>query len=548
MPKRIMGLDLGSWSVKAVVLESTFRGFEIQHAAEIPVEEKDDQSLEEAQRSAVDALLLEPGLRSDFIVAALPGEDASVRVIELPFTNAKQIDKVISGELEDILPFEMDDAVWDHSIASTTDKGTSIVTAAAKAERVGARLAQLDESNVDPKFLGVDTLQLANLYTHYLSEDLSKPQQPVEPAQDAPTFVTEGPDAPPDCRILVDIGHRRTLVTACTEKGPFFVRVLRHGGHAVTASIQEEYNLSWIDAQDGKHADGAAPSTRHPPTTDAAQRMGDAVARGLRPLVRELRHTVQAIRSDRGVRVSRVDLLGGGAGLKHLASHLADALNVPVLEGSAVSQVLDTHAPKTRALAFSLALALALRGASNEEVSTLDFRKGDFQFSGQLEHLGQRLPALGTWAAVLLLLFFVQIGTRHQLLGQQESAVDEAFCALTKRVVGRALCESTVALAALREPPSDLGSFRIPKRSAFEMASDISEAIPPDLEVRLRDFDIREERASIRGDAKDFDAVEQVVANLKKMECITEAKKGNLRTSVDGKGVEFQLTLRLGCS
>ena len=56
------------------------------------------------------------------------------------------------------------------------------------------------------------------------------------------------------------------------------------------------------------------------------------------------------------------------------------------------------------------------------------------------------------------------------------------------------------------------------------------------------------DRARIVGEASNFDAVDQMVAALKKDDCFKEVKKSKLRKKVGGKGVEFQLSMQLRCS
>ena len=102
MPQRILGVDLGSWSVKAVLLETGFRGFKVEKAVELPIapagETADGEEppvLAERQALALSELLADEVLRADAQVAAFPGEDAAIRFVWLPFADQRKVDQVI---------------------------------------------------------------------------------------------------------------------------------------------------------------------------------------------------------------------------------------------------------------------------------------------------------------------------------------------------------------------------------------------------------------------------------------------------------------------
>lgn len=549
MPQRILGVDLGSWSVKAVLAESAFRGYSIEATFEAPVGRGPPETESERQLEALSEILAVPGLKPDTVVAALPGELATMRTVELPFSDTRKIEATMEGELADLLPFDIHEAVFDHAIQDKQEDGTSrSLAAAAREEDIRDRLAILQDAGLDPRFLPVDTLQLYNLYTHFLHDDASRAEAPVESAPEAATFVVPDPDGPPDGRMVIDIGHERTIILAAYEGGIALTRVLRHGGREVTEAIAEAYQLDWDDAEAGKHEDAFVASARHPAPTDAMQRMSEVVAGGLRPLVMELRRTLLAVRREKRMRVARVDIIGGGARLKNLAPYLGEQLNVPTAFGAAVEQAVERHVDPERRGAYAVSLALALRAAGDQRVNTMDLRKGPLAFAGQLQNLRARIPFIAGAAAALMAFALVFVVVQYRAVAAREAAIDEQFCVVTEKVVGRRVCEPAVALSVLREPTTELGNFKLPEKSAFRMAAEISEAVPKDLDTRLREMDIRPQQARLVGETTSFDAVDTLVSALNEDPCISDIKKGNLLKKSDGKGVEFQLKMDLECS
>lgn len=560
MAQRILGVDVGRWSVKAILLESHFKGFKVEAAAEVPLpppaeDQTEEASLHERQALALAELLADERLRADAQVASYPGEQTAIRFVELPFADIRKIDQVMEGELEDLVPFDLDDEIYDHEVTERHpvrgQPGHSVSLAVA-ARRPGVEqfLQLLSEAEVDPKFLQVDVLGLHALYTHFLQDDGTRPETPIpEMDPELPPEPEGGEVIPlrPQGRLLVDIGHHRTLVLAASEKGVAHARVIRAGGADVTRAIAKAYNLSPLDAENGKHANAILATGRHPAANDDVQRLSDVIARGLSPLVGELRRTLAAVAGERRVDITRIDLLGGGARIENLPHFLAEALNVPVGPGVAVEQNVETEIEVERRGAFALALAAALRVGGDAGVTPLDLRKGDLAFAGGLQHLRSRLPTMLGATAALVALLGVYGVLKVRAVNAREQEVNAEFCAITKQVVGREICEPDVAISVMRSPPSDLGNFKLPRVSAYDLLLELSAKVPADVkDIKLSDVNIGAERVVVEGDAPSFDAVDRLVAAYAETRCLTEIQKDRLRKKSDG--VEFQLKMRVGCS
>jgi type IV pilus assembly protein PilM len=548
MPQKILGIDLGSWSVKAVLLESSFRGSKVEAAGEQPVEPGTPETRRNRQLVALARLMERDVFRADVIVAGFPGELVTTRFITQPFGDEKKIDQTIAGELADELPFELDRAVFSHETIARSKTESTSLCAAGYSDHVRSFLEAVQANGVDPKFVPVDVLELYNLYTHYLREDASKPEAPGSPSEEASTFIAPSPVGPPDARLLVDIGHERTLVAACSEQGIAFVRVLRAGGQDVTEAIAKDYELTPGNAEAGKHEDALVTSPRHPATSDAEQRMADVVTKGLANLVRELRRTIQTIRKEKKVRVARIDLLGGGSRIKNLPSYLAEQLNVPVAAATAVENAIESHTEPHRRPSFAVALASALRATGESPVSQIDMRVGELQYAGQLQHLRRRAPMIGAAAAALAVLLFANVVVQYQVIGAREREIDRQFCDITKKVVGREICEPTVAISVIKQPASELGNFKLPDKSAFRVAAELSHLVPKDLSILVTEIEVTPDKARIDGEVASFDAVDQLVTAYSADKCYSDIKKGRLRKKGEGEGVEFQLSIRLECS
>lgn len=549
MPQRILGIDVGAWSVKAVVAETAFRSLKVIDAREVHIEPGSPETLAERRAAALAQLMSNPSLKTDVCVAAMPGEEVATRTLDLPFTDQKKVDQIIGGELADVIPFDIDDAVFDHRLLRKTEDGRSISLAAATpVSRIRGRLDVLEGAGLNPKHLLVDAFQLASLYAAYLADDGSKPEEPLAPSGEADTFIQPAPDGPPDARLIVDIGHDRTVVCACNEGGVAHARVLRAGGRDVTEALAKTFQGELAEVEAMKHEHGFVASGRHPVPDDETQAISDAVADGLKPLLRELRRTLQIIRTERKVRVSRVDLLGGGSRIRNLAPHLAEQLNVPVGLALAVDQAVERQVEAPRRSAFALALALAMRLANPQSSPRIDLRVGEFSFSGQLEQFRARLPFMAMAGAGLLLLLLVSVAANYRAVIEREAQIDQAFCGITKEVVGQEICEPSRAISVMKSPSSDLGTFRLPEATAYTIAAELSHRVPDELNVKLYDIDITPDRARIEGEADSFDTVDKLVASYSDSACLSDIKKDEIRKKSAGEGIEFKINMQVTCS
>ena len=124
MARRILALDIGSYSLKAAVLETTLSGRRVinlvqqRRAAERPLVEQ----LQEFHAAHM--------LQADTVLSCLPGDAVSLRFLELPFTRARQLEQIVGFELNDRLPFAPDSVVVDFHIVQRTETGATVLAAA----------------------------------------------------------------------------------------------------------------------------------------------------------------------------------------------------------------------------------------------------------------------------------------------------------------------------------------------------------------------------------------------------------------------------------
>ena len=161
----VLGLEITPRFVRGAFLKTALRGSEMEHYAEVAIAPpSEEQSTTAPLRAAVAEVLAQGSRPPDRVIAALDGELASLRLIDLPLGVEKKIAEVLPGELESLLPFEVSDAIVDYQIVSRDEINLQLMTVATPRENVAERLQLLRAAGVDPRELAVGAASLFSLF------------------------------------------------------------------------------------------------------------------------------------------------------------------------------------------------------------------------------------------------------------------------------------------------------------------------------------------------------------------------------------------------
>jgi len=160
---RILGLDIDRDSLRGVLIKTAFRRTEIEGFVQVPLTQQDGAGRIRELHDALGNLLRSVGKAPDIVHTALDGEQASLRVVELPVAAAKRAAEVLPFELESMLPFEVTDAVIDYQPIDTVAGQLRLLAAAALRERVREHLALFTDSPLEPRELAVGAAALDGL-------------------------------------------------------------------------------------------------------------------------------------------------------------------------------------------------------------------------------------------------------------------------------------------------------------------------------------------------------------------------------------------------
>lgn len=575
---RVIGIDLGSYAVKVAVMEGRLGNTELVEVRSQsvplpePVELPPPPVLEEGEeeapapppppppspslgaRLATLAGMLEdlnPDENTTFAVA-LPADKVSVRVLPMPFSDRDRIAKTLPFELESYVPFELDDFVLDWRI-EPQEEGARVLTAMAKQTLVGDLLEGLKGVGVDPKHLVLDADILGAF---------------------APSEGTQA---------VLDVGHERSILSLVVNGEVRATRALSKGGLFLREGLMAKTGMDAMQAESAKRAVSLAADTGVPgpaaapalieaewdnePETDPfgqqetttpnlalAQKhdVPSALMQSLDPLLAEIRATLIGLEDELGVGIDEVLLTGGGAGLGGMTTLLSKDLGVPVRRvdlGPAAEELGDPDR-------FGLAVVLAQKAGGLVGGTALNFRKGPFEFKGDLA-----IARTAMGVGMLALLMFGLVGTGiflfkaaslngeiadlHQEAGErvhevfddvslaQLEAQGEPRSVVTTRSVEAQLRMDSLGATVSGEPPVLTTLLQLTDRSpkSAEAPLDIS------------DLTITESTISFKAETNSFDSVSRLEKAMQAEPRFSQAKKANETKA--GNGIRFDMSIPL---
>src|SRR5216117_3914172 len=230
-PARLITLNIGSQTIglaefrvingRLVLLSYRFR--------ETPLDPASGQRLDahvalQETAVALREMMQEMHIHRGPVNYAVPAQSVFARFVKLPALDAEKIDKIISFEAQQNVPFPIDEVVWDYQlVGGGLGEQIQVVIVAIKRDLLDQINNAIEESGLRTRIVGVASMALYNAF-RYNYPDIE------------------------DCSLLLDIGARTTNILFI-EPSKFFLRSIPLGGSALTAAIAREFNESFTAAE-----------------------------------------------------------------------------------------------------------------------------------------------------------------------------------------------------------------------------------------------------------------------------------------------------------
>lgn len=304
--KNLVGLDIGSSSVKAVELSGkpgSLMLTSLGHEALPPDSVVDGQIMELNSVSGTIASVFHAHqIKTERVAAGVSGSSVIVKNILVPPMSQEELEESIEWHAEEHIPFEIADVNLDYQVTGRNPDSLQVLLAACKRDFVANIKQVVQLAGKQPAVIDVDAFALQNCY-----------EINYEPTPDQTVA-------------LLNIGAATMNINILHGIRSVFTRDVSVGGNQYTALLQKELGLTFEQAEAVKRG-GAQPEGAQPrDITPVLETVSDILALEIQKTFDFYRATSE----DGESAVRKILLSGGCAKLPGLAEYLAKRFEMSV--------------------------------------------------------------------------------------------------------------------------------------------------------------------------------------------------------------------------
>jgi type IV pilus assembly protein PilM len=303
---KLIGLDIGTSTVKMVEVARSKRGFELDFVglAPLPDGAVAEKSIAKAESvgGAVASLHKNSKSRTKQCATSISGKAVIIKQVTMTSMSDAQLEKQIEMEAEPYIPFDIKDVNLDFYIMGDRPEkeGTmEVVLVAAKKDYMEEYMDLMKTVNLSPVVVDVDPFALEVMYEFCY------------------------PNVPEEVVALVNIGAATMNVNILKSGASQYTRDLPIGGDSVTREIMRFFDVDYAAAENVKR--GAQIGGINPRT------LRKIFQRSVDYLVLELQKILDFFATNVSYDpIQKVFVSGGAAGTYGLISTMEAELNIPV--------------------------------------------------------------------------------------------------------------------------------------------------------------------------------------------------------------------------
>lgn len=359
MAKKFLTLNIGATNVALAEYESVARGSltllrygVAQLAAPI-----DGGNAETILAPALLEIVRTTGIRPGKVSLALSGQMVFPKFAAVPMAGgAEKFEQMVRNEIEQNIPFPIDEMVCDRQVLGDTEGGDkSVMIVAAKVDQVEDVCSAVASAGFSPELVDVAPIALTNA---------------VRAAR---------PDDADSCLVILDIGARTTSLVI-VEGDKLYNRSIPVAGNAITKEISAALGCSLEEAELVKFEKGYVSVGG---VTEDEDEVADRVSKVCRAVMTrvnaEISRSINFYRSQQqGGVPAKLYLTGGTSLLPQTDQFFAESLGIEVelfnpFETIAAGPAVDADALGTDAALLGVTAGLAQReaGAARFEINLL---------------------------------------------------------------------------------------------------------------------------------------------------------------------------------
>jgi type IV pilus assembly protein PilM len=341
-PKGLVGLDLGSSSVKVVELKKKGAGYELLN---LGMESLGQDTVVDGAimdsfsvANAIEKIFSENKIKTKNVATAVSGHSVIVKKITVNVATEDEVLNAVPYEAQQYIPFDMADVNLSYQVLGQPQAGPGfdVMLVAVKKDKILNHTNVVRQAGKEPTLVDIDAFALQNAF-----------EVSYEPA-------------PERMIALLNIGASIMNINILRGGVPLFTRDVSVGGNQYTDTLQKELDLSYDDAErlkQGKEVPNVAPDAMTPHVRSVSE-----------ILLLEVQKTFDFFRQTTTTEnIQQIYVAGGTARIEGLADLLKEEFNIPVEIMNPFQRVdinpskFDTSYINDIAPRMSVAVGLALR-------------------------------------------------------------------------------------------------------------------------------------------------------------------------------------------
>jgi general secretion pathway protein L len=519
---RSIGLDIGDYSVKIVELIQNKKNIYISQYQEKVLSQnvaKSDKELEVIE--FVRSFLSSGDFSQDRWIMALRQSHVTTRFKSFPFSDRLKIQKSLSFEMEEDIPFDTDACVFESKVIQTQGPSADILATAVPKNHVEDLMEIASNFGVEIYAVSIEGLAFANLLENWESPP---------PSTSSNLTLDESQKPKKNIQIVLNIGHKSTLFTAFENNRLVFTRSLFWGASQLIQEIIKKNSISYVEAIKILQSHATILLNKDNASFDQTQ-ISEVITKSVRELARDIQMTMLELQSEFNADITAIHYTGGASLLPNLGAFLTQQLEIacnPI-------QLLQNYTGQLSASGdqltliesrFSNAVAIALEGLKKPRNPAINLLKGEFGKQNKgLQTLWQNYGNLMQISAAAVFVLFAWSYFRDTFSTTLHEKGTEAVSEQAKTVarLPKKQANASGVKKYIRENKKKATELKAVSQvaqmnSAMDILKKISEASPKDqVKVDIVKFIVRDEVVQIIGYAntvQDINALSQSIKSL----------------------------------
>lgn len=494
----IVGIDIGSYSIKIAEMKTTAKSYSLRNFREFPLSPDPTQDKKIQIIDILRNLVAEYDPDQTRFILAVRQSHVSVRYKQFPFKERFKILRSVPFELEDEVPLELGEAIFDAKILSFQNQLTNVLAIACPKTFIQEVVDLAQDCGIELDLVSVEGIALANIFENWT----------LPP----PNILIEDPPVPGSRlgEVVLEIGHNTTRMLVFSEKVLLTVRHIDWGVKSVADAIATRYGLHSIEALKELQTKAYIILQRDSATHEQ-KLFSDVIQGALDPFISRLKLLIYEVQSEFALNFTQGHMLGGGCQIRNLGPYLTQGLEIPFNRFQYLDRLphveteTNAHIEMTGAVAISLAIE-GLRRPRNPAINLLkdDFAPEQNSFNYFWESWGTTFKVA---AACFVLVWFY--GMIRQ--GVSESLDNQSYDILREQAQKAAGLKGANATlnkieGFIREQKTEQKNRKVMEKaldmnSAMDVLKKISQASPnkKQLEFEVLRFKVENDLVEIQG-------------------------------------------------